>query len=101
MTSPHPTSAPVLPKRSFGIAGLAGFAACVACCALPMFAAAGVGGGLLSTVAGYIQPGADLVIGGLVGAGVLSFLTIRSRRLKREKSCGAACSTEGGCGCRR
>jgi hypothetical protein len=60
--------------------------------------AAGVGGGLLSSLAGYIRPGADLVVAGLAGVGVLGVMAVRGRRESagdRETSC----ATDGGCGC--
>ncbi|HKY34582.1 MAG TPA: hypothetical protein VJN18_01475 [Polyangiaceae bacterium] len=92
-------SNPAVTKRSLGLAGLTAFGACAACCALPLLAAAGVGGSLLSTIAGYIRPGADLVVAGAVGVGVLAVLAMRARKAQQTGGCDVACSTEGSCGC--
>jgi len=85
---------PVITKKNLGLAGIAAFGACAACCALPLLAAAGIGGGALSAVAGYVRPGADLVLAGVFGAGVLGALALRARARRA-----AACDVSGGCGC--
>lgn len=65
-------TSPLVTKKSLGLAGIAAFGACAACCALPFIAAAGIGGGVVSAVAGYIRPGADLLLaGGVGGAGLI------------------------------
>jgi hypothetical protein len=92
MTNPSP----LVTKRGLGLAGLAAFGACAACCAVPLLAAAGVGGTALSALAGYIRPGADLVVAGLVGAGVLGVVAVR-RRSRGEGGCGS--EVDAGCGC--
>ena len=92
----------VVTKKSLGLAGMAAFAACAACCALPVLAAAGIGGGALSAVAGYIRPGADLVVASLVGVGVLAFVVLRARARARAlpaANCNVSCDAGGGCGC--
>src|SRR5688500_15005394 len=89
----------VVTKRSLGVAGLAAFGACAACCALPLLAAAGVGGSVLSTIAGYIRPGADLVVAGVVGTGVLAVFAMRARKAQQSAGCGVAGSAESSCGC--
>ncbi len=93
----------VVTKKSLGLAGMAAFAACVACCALPVLAAAGIGGGALSAVAGYIRPGADLVVASLVGVGVLAFIASRATRARARAlpaaNCNVYCDVGGGCGC--
>jgi len=91
-------SAPFVTKKSLGLAGLAAFGACAACCAVPLLAAAGIGGSALAAVAGYIRPGADLVVAGLVGTGVLGVLALRARAQKATGS-GSTCPADGGCGC--
>ena len=89
-------------KRHFGLAGIAAVVACAACCALPFLAAAGIGGGVLSAAAGYLRPGADLIVGGVVGAGMLGVLAFQARRrvrAARSAECDVGCSLQGGCGC--
>jgi mercuric ion transport protein len=92
------SSPPIVTKKSVGLAGFAAFGACVACCAVPLLVAAGVGGSILASLAGYIRPGADLALAGLVGGGVLAVMAVRERSASaagRERSC----ATDGGCGC--
>jgi mercuric ion transport protein len=89
---------PVITKKSFGLAGIAAVGACAACCAVPLLAAAGIGGAALSAIAGYIRPGADLVLGGVFGAGVLGAMALRARA-RRAAGCDIACGVAGGCGC--
>ena len=91
-------TSPFVTRKSFGLAGLAAFGACAACCAVPLLAAAGVGGSLLSWFAGYIRPGADLALAGLVGVGVLGVMAVR-RRAASASSCETSCAVDGGCGC--
>jgi mercuric ion transport protein len=80
----------IFSTRRLGLAGLAGIAACAACCSVPLLVAAGVGGGALTGLAAYVQPGAELVVG-LGAAGlVLGMAAVRSRR--RSAGCGDACS---------
>ncbi len=89
---------PVITKKSLGFAGLAAFGACAACCAVPLLAAAGIGGGALSAVARYILPGADLLLAGAVGVGALGVMAVRARK-QRSAACDVACEVGGGCGC--
>lgn len=91
-------AAPLVTKKSLGLAGIAAFGACAACCALPLLAAAGIGGSVLSGVAGLIRPGADLIMAGVVGVGVLGVMAWRARSA-RSAACDTVCATEGGCGC--
>lgn len=92
------TTSSLITKKSLGLAGIAAFGACAACCAVPLLVAAGIGGGALSAVAGYIRPGADLVLGGVFGAGVLAAMALRARA-RRAAACNVACDVGGGCGC--
>jgi hypothetical protein len=85
-------------KRDLGLAGIAAFGACAACCALPLLAAAGIGGGALSAVVGYLRPGAELIVAGSVGVGVLAAVAFRARA-RRTAACETACAVKGGCGC--
>lgn len=89
---------PLVTKKSLGLAGLAAFGACAACCALPVLAAAGIGGSILSGVAGLIRPGADFIMAGAVGATVLGVMAYRARSA-RSATCHTLCATDGGCGC--
>lgn len=91
-------TSPIVTKKSLGLAGLAAVAACAACCSLPLLAAAGLGGSLLSGLAGYIRPGADLVVAGLVGVGVLGAIAVRARS-SNAGGCETSRSTDGACGC--
>lgn len=91
------TALPFVSRKSLGLAGLAAVGACAACCAVPLLAAAGIGGGLLSGLAGYIRPGAELMVAGLVGGGVLGVMVVRARgpsATDRESPCTSGC----GCG---
>jgi hypothetical protein len=86
----------MISKKSSGLAGIAALGACAACCAVPLLAAAGIGGGALSAVAGYIRPGADLLLAGAVGVSVLGVMAVRARR---AAECDVACDVAGACGC--
>jgi hypothetical protein len=91
-------TSPLVTKKGLGLAGLAAFGACAACCAIPLLAAAGIGGGVFSAIAGYIRPGADLVLAGGVGVTVLAVTAFRARS-RRAAGCEVACEVDGGCGC--
>lgn len=91
-------TSPLVTKKGFGLAGLAAFGACAACCAVPLLAAAGIGGGGLAAIAGYIRPGADLVLAVGAGVGVLAVMAFRARS-RRAAACDVACEVGGGCGC--
>jgi hypothetical protein len=58
-----------------------------------MLVAAGVGGGALTTIAGYLAPGAELVVGGVVAAAVVGVAAVRNRR--RVSGCGEVCAVPG------
>src|SRR6188768_2475979 len=91
-------TSPAITKKALGLAGIAVFGACAACCAVPLLVAAGIGGGALSVFSGYIRPGADLILAGGVGVGVLALLAFRART-KRTAACDVSCEVGGGCGC--
>lgn len=91
-------ASPLVTKKALGLAGIAAFGACAACCALPLLAAAGIGGGALSAVAGRLRPGADLVVASGVGAFVLAVIAFRGRA-RRSAACDVACDAGAGCGC--
>ena len=91
-------TSPALTKKSLGLAGLAAFGACAACCAVPLFVAAGVGGGALTAIAGYIRPGMDLLLGGVAGVAVLGVMAYRARA-RKAAACATTCEVAGGCGC--
>jgi hypothetical protein len=93
-----------IPMRRLGWAGLAALAGCAACCAIPLLAAAGVGGGATAALAGLLWPGAEFVLGGFAFAAVLAVAALRARAMKR-RSCGTSSSVGmspagAGCGCR-
>lgn len=75
--------------RRLGLAGLTGAAACAACCSVPLLAAAGVGGGALTTLAAHMLPGAEFVVG-LGAAGIV--LGLAALRRRRAAACADACS---------
>jgi hypothetical protein len=85
-------TSPLVTKKGLGLAGLAAVGACAACCAVPLLAA-GIGGGVLSAIAGYVRLGADLVLAGSVGVSVLAVMAFRAR-LRRAM----ACEVGRGCG---
>jgi hypothetical protein len=91
-------TSPLVTKQGLGLAGMAAVGASAACCALPLLAAAGVGGGALSAVAGYLRPGADLIVAGGVGIGVLAVMAFRARS-RSAAACDVTCQVDGGCGC--
>lgn len=90
-------TSPVITKKSLGFAGIAALGACAVCCAVPLLAAAGIGGGALAAVAGYLRPGADLLVAGAVGVGVLGVMAVRARA-RRASACDVSCEVGGGCG---
>lgn len=91
-------TSPLVTKKGLGLAGIAALGACAACCALPLLAVAGIGGGALSAVAGYLRPGADLIVAGGVGAAILAVMAFRARA-RRAAACDVAYEVGGGCGC--
>ena len=87
---------PFLSKRRLWSAGIAAFIGCAACCALPLIAAAGLGGGAATTIASLLKPGSELLVGGVVFAVVLGVMALR-HRAKREQGCGPMCRADGTC----
>jgi hypothetical protein len=61
-----PNAGPLVTNKSLALAGIAAFGACAASCSLPLLAAAGIGGSVLSGLAGLVRPGADLIVAGAV-----------------------------------
>src|SRR5688572_27058784 len=88
------TSGSPFSKRAAGWAAFAAVAGCAACCVVPIAVGLGLGGGTASLVARFLTPGAELVVGGLVFAGVLAGVAVTDR-IKRRR--GAAVGA--GCGC--
>lgn len=85
----------ILCKSRLAWAGGAAILGCVACCALPLLAVAG-GGGLLAGLGAYVQPGSELVVGGVVFIGALSLGALSSwRQRTRATSCGCGPSGDG------
>lgn len=80
-------------KRSLGWAGAAAFLACAACCALPMLAV--VGGGLASSLAALLSPGAEVIAGVVAASLTVAFFAVRARL--RSKSCSTACAVDRSC----
>ena len=90
-----PKSEVFLSKRRLGWAGLAALLGCSALCALPMLAAAGVGGGAAAAIARLVRPGAELVVAGVVFAAALGFMAVRARSRMRagaQRGCGGFCA---------
>jgi len=88
---------PLITKKGLGFAGIAVLGACAACCALPLLTVVGVGGGTLSAFAGYIRPGAELIVMGAVGIALLAIVAFRARA-RRAAACDIACKVDCGCG---
>jgi len=85
-------------KRRLGLAALAALLGCAACCALPLFAAAALGGGAAAGLGRILRPGSELIAGGIVFALTLALMALRLR-LKRRATCGLSCRADGrGCG---
>lgn len=95
-TSPAPKSESLLSRRRLGWATVAGVLGCAACCALPMLAAAGLGGGAAATLSAVFRPGSELIVGGTVFAVALGVMAIRNR-MSRAAGCGPSCSVDGSC----
>lgn len=91
-----PGSEPFLSKRRLGWAGVAAFLGCALCCALPFLAVFGAGSGIAATVASFVRPGTEIVVGALVFALALGVMAARARSKKRA-GCDASCSVGGAC----
>ncbi len=88
----------VAPKRGLRVAAIASVIGCVACCAVPLLAAAGIGGGAFATVASVFRPGSELTVGAIVFVLVLASAALRYRlRKDASATCGTSCATGGGC----
>lgn len=83
-----------------GWASLAAIVACAACCAIPLFAAAGIGGAGAATLARIGGRGSELVVGAVVFVAVLGLMVARARA-KANVGCGTACAADGTCCGRR
>lgn len=83
--------------QPFGWAALATVSACAACCAVPLLAAAGVGGALLTSLAAFVRPGVDVVVAAAVGITVLVVASWRKR--SQAKQAVRDCANDTGCGC--
>jgi mercuric ion transport protein len=94
--SPVLKSGSCFSRGRLGWAGVAAVLGCAACCAIPLLAAAGLGGGALATLSHWLHPGAELLVGGVVFASVLGVLAVR-HRLSRASGCGPACRLDGSC----
>ncbi len=80
----------ILSKRRLAWAGGAALLGCVACCAVPLLVVAG-GSGLLVSIAQYVRPGSELVVGGVAFVAALAWGAVSSwRQRKRAASCGCA-----------
>ncbi len=86
----------LLSKRRLGLAGLAAILGCAVCCALPFFAAAGLGGGAGAALGRILRPGSELLVGGAVFVLMLAAMALRNR-LRRRASCSTSCDAAGDC----
>src|SRR5687767_14788434 len=84
---------PLLSKRRLAWASVAAVAGCAAACSLPLLLAAAGGGVVATAVAGVLGAGAELVVGGVVFAGVLGFMALRARS-NAAGACGTSCGRE-------
>ena len=77
-------------RRRLAWAGGAAFVGCAVSCSIPMLAVV-AGGGFLTSAAAWVRPGAELVVGAALFAGVLGFMALRRRRNAQEATaCGCA-----------
>lgn len=83
-------------KNRLHWAGLAAFVGCAACCALPLLAASGLGGGISASVAAYMRPGSEILVGAAVFGISLAIMALLARR-RQGRGCGPACATDGSC----
>ena len=87
-----------LSKRGLGIAGVAAIVGCAVCCAVPLLAAAGLGGGALAALSSVFRPGSELLVGGTVFVLVLGASWLRNRfRRVGASGCAPSCSADGSC----
>jgi hypothetical protein len=70
----------------------------MACCAVPLLAAAGVGGSVLTCISGYLRPGAELAVAGVAGIGAFAVFAARSRKARASAGRDGG-SAAGGCAC--
>lgn len=81
-------------RRRLAWAGAAAFVGCAVSCSLPLLAVA-AGGGALTSLAAFVKPGAELVVGGVVFVGALGLMAMVQRRKSPEAS-GCGCAPAGG-----
>lgn len=92
------TAKPVLTKRRIGIAGIAAILGCALCCAIPLLAAAGIGGGLATTLSSLLHPGFELIAGVAVFVVVLAGMLVFGRKARAtESGCGPSCAADRSC----
>lgn len=78
-------------RRRLAWAGGAAFVGCAVSCSIPMLAVA-AGGGILTSAAAWVRPGAELIVGMVVFAGALGVMAVRQRR-KAQQATGCGCAT--------
>lgn len=83
-------------KQKLGLAAIAGIIGCAACCAVPLLAAAGVGGGAAAGFAALVRPGGELIAGLVVGGLAWAGLWLWQRR-SSPVPCGPSCRVDGSC----
>jgi len=77
-------------RRRLAWAGGAAVVGCAVSCSIPLLAMA-AGGGVLTSAAALVRPGAELVVGALVFAGALTVMAVRHRnRTPESNACGCA-----------
>jgi hypothetical protein len=68
-----------------------------------MLLAAVLGGGAAATaLAGFVPPGAELIVAGVVFVGALAVMAVRAKSKRTSKQVGACArqnQSNGGCGC--
>ena len=99
MTTPQVhKSESILSKRRIGMAGVAAALGCAACCAIPLFAAAGLGGGVGASFSSVFRPGSELLVGGAVFVVALGAMAARKRAQRNDRAgCGPSCEVDGSC----
>lgn len=70
-------------RQRLAWAGAAAFVGCAVSCSIPLLAVA-ASGGVLTSAAAWVKPGAELVVGTLAFAGALGWMAVRHRRRTRQ-----------------
>lgn len=101
-TSSVQKSHSILSRRRLALAGVAAFVGCAACCAIPLVAAAGLGGAGAATLSWLFRPGSELVVGVAVFLSTLGVMAARGWLRRGGRAAGGPATTTSespSCGC--